>query len=63
MTVYTRRAGATGYYLGRPAAFWLTVLAPRSAAHEPPRGTGLAAERHEHQAPGAVAAQRASGAG
>jgi len=62
MTVYTRKAGATGYYLGRSAAFWLTVLAPRPAAHQPPRGTGLAAERHVHQAPGAAALQRASGA-
>ena len=24
-----RRTGLTAYYLGRPAAFWLTVLAPR----------------------------------
>jgi hypothetical protein len=31
MTIHTRtrQIGATPYYLGRPAAFWLTVLAPR----------------------------------
>src|SRR5262249_54048999 len=43
MTVCTRKAGATGYYLGRSAAFWLTVLAPRSAAHKPPRGRATCA--------------------
>jgi len=25
----TRPANVTAYYLGRPAAFWLTALAPR----------------------------------
>jgi len=27
--VGTRPANVTAYYLGRPAAFWLTALAPR----------------------------------
>ena len=29
----TRPANVTAYYLGRPAAFWLTALAPRRTAH------------------------------
>ena len=28
----TRPANVTAYYLGRPAAFWLTALAPRRTA-------------------------------
>ena len=30
-----RRAGVPAYYLGRPAAFWRTALAPRPAASQP----------------------------
>jgi len=29
-----RPAHVTAYYLGRPAAFWLTALAPRRTAHK-----------------------------
>ena len=29
----TRPANVTAYYLGRPASFWLTALAPRRTAH------------------------------
>jgi len=29
----TRPANVTAYYLGRPAAFWLTALARRRTAH------------------------------
>jgi hypothetical protein len=38
----TRPAGVTAYYLGRPAAFWLTALAPRRPARAvgwAPQGT------------------------
>jgi hypothetical protein len=36
MTTQTRPrpANVTAYYLGRPAAFWLTALAPRRTAHQ-----------------------------
>ncbi len=30
-----RRVGVPAYYLGRPAAFWLTALARRPAASQP----------------------------
>jgi len=30
----TRPANVTAYYLGRPATFWLTALAPRRTAHQ-----------------------------
>jgi hypothetical protein len=30
----TRPVTAPAYYLGRPAAFWLTVFAPRPAARK-----------------------------
>ena len=29
MTIRTRRATMPAYYLGRPAALWLTALTPR----------------------------------
>jgi hypothetical protein len=29
----TRPVNVTAYYLGRPATFWLTALAPRRRAH------------------------------
>ena len=29
----TRPAHVTAYYLGRPAAFWLTAFAPRRTTH------------------------------
>jgi len=37
MTTRTRPrpASVTAYYLGRPAAFWLTALAPRRPAGNP----------------------------
>ena len=35
----TRRADAPAYYLGRPAAFWLAALAPRSTTRKPPRAS------------------------
>ena len=50
----TRQTGATGYYLGRPAAFWRTALAPRSAAQKSPCDRALVA--------GAPAARAASAA-
>ena len=36
MTTGTRArpANVPGYYLGRSAAFWLTVLAPRRTGHK-----------------------------
>jgi hypothetical protein len=39
MTTHTRirRFSAPAYYLGRPAALWLTALAPRSTTHKSPR--------------------------
>ena len=36
-TTRTRQAGVTAYYLGRPAAFWLTALAPRRHGTKPAR--------------------------
>ena len=33
---HTRRASAPAYYLGRPAALWLTRLAPRSTTRKSP---------------------------
>jgi hypothetical protein len=30
----TRPVSAVGYYLGRPAAFWLAIYAPRSTARK-----------------------------
>ena len=33
---HTRRASAPAYYLGRPAALWLTTLAPRSTTRKSP---------------------------
>jgi hypothetical protein len=30
-----RRVGVPAYYLGRPADFWRTALAPRPAASQP----------------------------
>jgi hypothetical protein len=53
----TRQIGATGYYLGRPAAFWLTVLAPRSTAHKSPCDPALVAERPRRAARAASAAK------
>jgi hypothetical protein len=34
MTAHARPATAPPYYLGRPAAFWLAVFAPRPAARK-----------------------------
>ena len=36
MTTYTRTrpVPAVAYYLGRPAAFWLTIYAPRSTTRK-----------------------------
>lgn len=33
---HTRRISAPAYYLGRPAALWLTTLAPRSTTRKSP---------------------------
>ena len=57
MTVRTRQAAATGYYLGRPAAFWFTVLKPRSTTRKSPRGSALEAERPRQAARAASAAK------
>ena len=35
----TRRISAPAYYLGRPAALWLAVFAPRSTTHDSPRAS------------------------
>jgi hypothetical protein len=37
MTTRTRRVSVPAYYLGRPAALWLTALAPHPAIHQSPR--------------------------
>ena len=40
MTIRTRQATVTAYYLGRPAAAWRTALAPHpTAAPASPRGS------------------------
>ena len=47
-TKHTRRVNLPAYYLGRPAAFWLAVMAPRSTRRpHPPTG------RHLKHAPAA----------
>ena len=58
MTVQTRtrQIGATRYYLGRPAAFWLNAMASRPTTRKPPCNPALVAERPRR------AAQAASGA-
>ena len=45
MHIRVRQVGATRYYLGRPASFWLTVLAPRPATHKSRCDPALVAER------------------
>jgi hypothetical protein len=37
MNTRTRPASAPAYYLGRPAALWLTALTPRPADRTAPR--------------------------
>jgi hypothetical protein len=39
MTIRTRRATTPAYYLGRPAALWLTALTPKSAPDRSPRAS------------------------
>ena len=53
----TRQAGATGYYLGRPAAFWRAVLAPRSAVARAPAATS----QHQARCSGGSAASTRRG--
>ena len=59
MTMHTRvrQVGATRYYLGRPASFWLTVLAPRPATHKSRCDPALVAERPQRAAQAASAAK------
>jgi hypothetical protein len=59
MTVRTRsrQIGVTRYYLGRPASFWLNVLAPRPARHQPSCGPAPVAEGPRRAAQVASAAK------
>jgi hypothetical protein len=47
MTVHTRtrQVGATHYYLGRPATFWLNVMASRPTTRKPPCDPDLVVEQ------------------
>jgi len=57
MHIRVRQVGATRYYLGRPASFWLTVLAPRPATHKSRCDPALVAERPQRAAQAASAAK------
>jgi hypothetical protein len=59
MTVHTRtrQIGATRYYLGRPAAFWLNAMASRPATRKPPCDPAPVAERPQRAAQAASAAE------
>jgi len=56
MTIRTRRATTPAYYLGRPAALWLTALAPRQGDGRLVSGRSM---RAAGPAPGQVAAHPA----
>jgi hypothetical protein len=57
MTIHTRRASTPAYYLGRPAALWLTALAPRQREGRLVSGRSLRSAAGP--APGQVTAQAA----
>jgi hypothetical protein len=50
MHTRTRQIGATHYYLGRPATFWLTKLAPRLTTCKSQCDPALVAERPQRAA-------------
>jgi len=58
MTIRTRRATAPAYYLGRPAALWLTALTPRQGDGRLVSGRSMRSAAGP--APGQVAAQAAN---
>jgi len=57
MTILARRATTPAYYLGRPAALWLTALAPRHGDGRLVSGRSMRSAAGS--APGQVTAQAA----